>query len=167
MSLNMFRGTGEAWFLPSIADGIQGGGPTVAEKTAGIPLGAGFNQIAGLEPQQNQINTPVLRSKTELQIDGPETFQQVVLTVVEDDGTGVDAESLERKAILTGMEAGAEGWLVLARYTQAPIAGAVLFFIHVKVAAQVPNWDLGASAETTAINLTPTTPLYKGTLQAT
>ena len=164
MGLNMLRGTGEAWYVPTIADPDIG--PKASELTAGIKLGAGFNSINGLARQKSPINVPVLRNRVELQIAGPEQFQSVSVTVVEDDGDGVDAESIERQAILDTMVEGADGWLVLARYTQDPAAGAVLFIIKISVDDQEPVWDLGAAAELTNINLTPSTPLYKRELAA-
>ena len=166
MALNMLRGTGEAWFIPSLSNGIQGGGPTEDELELGIKLGAGFNAINGLARQRNPINTPVMRHRVELQIAGPEQFQSVSVTIVEEDGASVAAEALEREAILTTMVEGAEGWLVFARYTQDPEVGDVLHYIGVTVDDQEPNWDLGAAAMTTNINLTPSTPLYKGVLAA-
>lgn len=162
----MLRGTGEAYFIPALADGTTGGGPTEAELDAGIALGAGFNAITGLERQRSPINTPVLRHRVELQIAGPETFQSVSITIVEDDGTGTDAEAIERQNILDTMVEGAEGWLVLFRYTQDPQVGDTAHYIKIGVDDQEPNWDMGPQAQTTNINLTPSTPLYKGELQA-
>lgn len=164
MSLNMLRGTGEAYFIPSLSAGTQGGGPSENELAAGIRLGAGFNAITGLERQKNPINTPVLRHRVEMQIPGPEQFGSVAVTVVEEDGTSSTAEAQEREAILTTMTEGAEGWLVLFRYTQDPEVGDPCYFIQVKVDDQEPNWTLDAQAMTTNINLTPSTPLYKGVL---
>ena len=166
MALNMFRGTGEAYFAPAVVDMSQGGELLAAELIAALKFGAGFNQIQGLEPQQNQINTPVLRHRTEVQIAGPETFQQVTVTVLEDDGSGVDSDAIERQEVLTTMVADAEGVLILSRYSQAPTIGDPVWCIGVTVASQVPNWDLGATAETTGIVLTPTTPLYKMVMAA-
>lgn len=166
MALNMLRGTGEAWWLPSVADLSTGGGPTEDEMDLGIALGAGFNAINGLSRQRNPINTPVMRHRVELQIAGPEQFQSVSVTVVEEDGTSVTSEAVEREAILTTMVEGADGVLVFSRYNQDPTVGDVLHFIALSVDDQEPNWDLGASAMTTNVNLTPSTPLYKGVLQA-
>lgn len=166
MALNMLRGTGEAYFIPSISNAEHGGGPTEAELDAGIKLGAGFNAINGLARQRNPIQVPVMRHRTELQIAGPEQFQAISLTIVEEDGTSTEGEALERMAILETMVEGATGWLVLFRYTQDPVVGDTAHFIQITVDDQEPNWDLGATAETTDLNLTPATPLFKGELQA-
>jgi len=166
MSLNMLRGTGEAWFIPTLADGVADGGPTAAELAAGIPLGAGLSGLDGLARQKNPINQGVMRHRTELQIAGPEQFQAVTLTVVEEDGTSATSEATEREAILTTLVEGASGWIVFSRYTQTPTTGDVMHFIAVDVDDQEPNWDMGATAMTTNINVTPSTPLLKGTLQA-
>lgn len=167
MSLNMLRGTGEAWWCPSVAN-LQKTGASVTEDEleAGIKLGAGFNAINGLARQRNPINTPVMRHRTELQIPGPEQFQSVSVTVVEEDGTSTSPEAIERDTILTTMVEDSDGVLVLSRYSQEPAVGDPMWMIAAGVDDQEPNWDLGAAAMVTNINLTPSTPLYKGTLAA-
>lgn len=157
MSLFMLRGRGGAWWLPTVSD--PDGKPTVAEIAAGIPLSAAFTAIQGLEPQQNKINIAVLKYKTEAQIGGPETFQNVSVTVAEDDGSGVDADAVERQDALTTMVAPASGVLVLSRTKQTLAAGDKVYTIAARIDAQVPNWALDANAAATAINLSPSTPL--------
>lgn len=164
MSLYMLRGRGGAWWLPSVAD--PSGNPTDAERAAGIPLSAAFNAIAGLEPQQNKINVAVLKYKTEAQIGGPETFQNVSITIVEDDGTGTDADAQERQDALTTMTEGTSGVLILSRTKQTLAAGDKVFSIAASIDSQTPNWNLDAAAATTAINLSPSTPLRPVTLAA-
>lgn len=157
MSLFMLRGRGGAWWLPTVAD--SGGAPTMAEIAAGIPLSAAFTAIQGLEPQQNKINIAVLKYKAEAQIGGPETFQNVSVTVAEDDGSGVDADAVERQNALTTMVAPASGVLILSRTKQTLAAGDKVYSIAAAIDAQVPNWALDANAASTAINLSPSTPL--------
>lgn len=157
MSLFMLRGRGGVWWLPTVAD--PGGAPTVAEITAGQPLSKSFTAISGLEPQTNKINLAVMAYKTEAQIGGPETFQNVSVTIAEDDGAGVDTDALERQAALTVLVAPSSGVLVLSRTKQTLAAGDSVFTIGAAVDAQVPNWTLDAAASTTQINLSPSTPL--------
>lgn len=166
MGLYMLRGKGGAWWLPTIADGVQGGGPTAAELAAGQAFSGAFNAISGLARQRNPINIPVMKHRVEQQIAGPETFQSVAITIPEDDGNGTDADALERIAILTAAAEESTGWLVLSRTKQILTAGDPLFFMQLKVDDQEPNWDLGATAAMTNLNLTPSTPLYRGALQA-
>lgn len=164
MSLYMLRGRGAAWWLPTVAD--PAGAPTAAEMAAGIPLAAAFSQIQGLEPQTNKINVPLMKYKTEAQIGGPETFQDVIVTIAEDDGTGTDQDAVERQDALDTMLADTTGVLVLSRTKQTGAVGDKVFTIAAEIASQVPNWDLGANAATTAINLTPSTPLRPVTVLA-
>jgi hypothetical protein len=157
MSLFMLRGRGGAWWLPTVASPT--GAPTASEIAAGQPLSAAFTAIQGLEPQSNKINVAVLKYKTEAQIGGPETFQNVSVTIAEDDGTGLDADALERKAALTVLVAPSSGVLILSRTKQTLTAADKVFSIAAAVDAQVPNWNLDASAAATQINLSPSTPL--------
>ena len=157
MSLFMIRGRGGAWWLPTVASPT--GAPTVAEIAAGQPLSAAFTAIAGLEPQSNKINIAVLKYRTEAQIGGAETFQDVSVTIAEDDGTGVDADALERQEAITVMVAPSSGVLILSRTKQTLVAADKVFSIAASVDAQVPNWTLDANAASTQINLTPSTPL--------
>lgn len=158
MSLFMLRGTGDARWVPTIAD------PdlkiTVAEWNAGQPLGLSINAIEGLEPQSNKINVPILKKRTEEQIDGPQTFQDVSITIAEDDGTGTSLEALERQEVLEVLVKDASGYLVLNRSSQAtPTTGSKLWVIGGTVSDQVPNWSLDAAAATTQIRISPSTPL--------
>lgn len=164
MSLFMLRGKGGAWWLPTVA--APSGAPTTAEIAAGIPLSAAFNAIQGLEPQSNKINVPVMKYKTEAQIAGPETFQNVSVTIAEDDGTGLDADALERQDALATMLAGTSGVLILSRTKQVLAAGDEVYSIAASVDSQTPNWNLDAAAATTAINLSPSTPLRPVTVLA-
>lgn len=164
MGLFMLRGRGYGWWLPSVAD--PDGEPTIAEIAAGIPLGKAFTSLQGFEPQANKINVPIMAYKSEAQIGGPETFQNVVVTIAEDDGTGVDADALERQDALTTMVAGASGVLILSRTKQALVAADKIHSIACTVDSQTPNWNLDAAAATTAINLSPSTPLRPGVVKA-
>lgn len=158
MSLFMVRGTGDAWWVPTIADPDLK--PTPAEIAAGINLSAAINAITGLEPQSNKINVAILKYKQEPQIDGPETFQDVSITIAEDDGTGTDADALARQVALTTLIKGASGFLVLSRTKQGtPIAADKLSVLGASVGSVVPNWSLDANAATTDVRLSPSTPL--------
>lgn len=157
MSLFMLRGRGGAWWLPTVASPT--GAPTSAEIEAGIPLSAAFTAITGLEPKPSKINVAVMKYKAEAQIGGPETFDNVSVTIAEDDGTGVDADALERQVALTTLVAPSSGVLILSRTKQTLVAADKVFSIAAAVDAQVPNWDLGAAASSTQITLSPSTPL--------
>ncbi len=163
MALFMLRGRGYAFWCPSVAD-LEG--PTVPEITAGIPLTAGINAITGLEPQSNPINVPLWKHKTEAQIEGPQTFQDVAITFAEDDGEGTDADALEQQAALTTLVAGASGVLVMNRTKKSVTveSGDKTHSIRGTVGSAAPNWTLDASAATTAVNLRPSSDLTPGTV---
>lgn len=163
MGMFMLRGKGEAYWLPSVA---SDNGPTLAELAAGIKLGAAFSAIQGLDPQRNPINVPVLKYREEPQIDGPTTYQNVSVTLVEDDGTGTDADALERQDALETMVQGVEGVLFLERYSKTGLVGAKGHMIRAEVASQVPGYDMGATAGSTTVNLSPSSPLLPVTIQA-
>lgn len=163
MALFMFRGTGSAFWLPEVA---SDDGPTEQELTAGFDFSAAFNAIQGLEPQTNPINTPVLKYRAEIQIAGPETFGNIAITVVEDDGKGSSDDALERQQLFEEMAEDTDGVLVLFRDTQDPEEGDTCFMTRGSVGSHTPNWDLGAQAATTDINFLPATPLMRAEVQA-
>lgn len=164
MSLFMLRGEGAAYWLPAVAD--ASGAPTETELAAGIPLHAGINALAGLEPQSNKINIALLKYREEAQIAGPTTFQDVSITVAEEKGSSADVDATQRKAILTTMTKDTTGVLILSRESQDPTSGDTVFSLAASVDDQVPNWTLDASAATTEIRLSPATPLRKVTVLA-
>lgn len=165
MALFMLRGNGYARWCPSVA---ALNSPKLTELTAGIPLTEAINSISGLEPQSNKINVPIWKYKTESQIDGPQTFQDVAVVIAEDDGTGTDADALARQTALETMTTGASGVLVMNRTkkTDVPAAADKVFSIRATVGSQVPNWSLDANAATTSINLSPSSDLTPGTLSS-
>lgn len=165
MALFMLRGSGFARWCPAV---VSLTAPTTAELTAGISLTEAITSITGLEPQSNKINVPIWKYKTEAQIDGPQTFQDVVITIPEDDGEGVDSDALARQAALTTLVKGAEGVLVMNRgkKTDVPASGDKVFSIRAAVGSQVPNWSLDAAAASTNINLSPSSDLTPGVVAA-
>lgn len=165
MALFMLRGNGYAYWCPSVATLTA---PTSAECTAGIPITAAITSITGLEPQTNKINIPIWKYKTEAQIDGPQTFQDVVIGIAEDDGNGTDADALERQNALTTMVQGAEGVLVMKRTgtVHVPTSGDKVHSIRATVGSQAPQWSLDANGAVTNINLSPSSDLTPGTIAA-
>lgn len=105
------RGKSGAMFVPTIANKSA---PTVAELTAGVAIGRAVAAIAGFETTLNRINQPVMAYSEELQIDGPQTFADASMTLLEDDGTGSDADSIERVAAATALVEQASGYIVLS-----------------------------------------------------
>lgn len=163
MALFMLRGKGEAYWLPSVA---SDNGPTEAEIAAGIRLGAAFNAIQGLDPQRNPINVPVLKYREEMQIEGPTTYQNVSVTLVEDDGSGADEDAIERQNSMETMVKDAEGVLFLERASRTGQVGAKGHMIRSTVASQVPGYDMGATQASTTVNLSPSSPLLPVSIQA-
>lgn len=163
MAFYMLRGRANAWWLPSVA----GANPTAAEIAAGQELGDSITALSGFEPQTSKINIPIMKQIEEAQLEGPKTFQDAVLTIAEDDGTGTDAGALQRIAALTTLVAGAQGVLYLSRTKKtSPAAADKGFMMRATVGSQVPGWNLDASAATTNVNLNPTTNLLPVTIAA-
>jgi len=162
MAIFMLRGRGYAYWCPTVADLTK---PTPAEIGAGEDLTPAITAIQGLEPQSNKINVPVWKHKQELQIDGPQTFQDVTITLVEDDGEGTDSDATARQDALETLEEGAEGVLVMNRNsTSGPANGDRTFSLPAVVGSQQPQWSLDASAATTVIALSPSGALTPGTV---
>lgn len=167
MGMIMLRGTGGAWFLPAVADQTETtGGPTSAEIAAGQVLHAAITEITGLEPTRNPINIPLLKYKSEAQIDGPTQFSQITIGIPDEDGLDADADATQRIAALTVMAKGVGGVLLLSRTKQTLIAGDDVWFIALGIDDQVPLFDLGAAFARTNIIGSPTTPLIKGVVLA-
>lgn len=156
MSLYILRGTAEARWLPTIADPDMR--PTIAEWTAGQPLSLSITALEGLDPQTSKVNVPIMKKLVEEQIDGPVTFQDAALIVVEDNGKGTSPEALERQQVLTVLVQGVDGYLAINRVSQdIPEADDEVWVMAGTVSKPAPSWDLGASAATRKINLAPAT----------
>lgn len=162
MALFIFRGTGAAYWLDEVA---SDDGPTETEMGEGFDFSRAFNAIQGLEPQQNPINTPVLEHKTELTIEGPETFGQVTITIVEDDGDGSDSDAQVQQQAVEELDQGVSGVLVLSRTKKDPGTGDTVYMVRGSFGRQTPVWTLDAAAATTQLNFFPTSPLEKVEIQ--
>ena len=134
------RGKSGAIFCPTIADKAA---PTVAEITAGTPIGRAVATITGFETSLNRINQPVMAYAEELQVDGPQTFTDASMVLLEDDGTGSDDDSTERTAAYTALVEGASGYIVLVpKSAAAPAAATKVEVWPVKVGARNRSWSL-------------------------
>ena len=159
----MLRGTGGAWWLPTVADQTETtGGPTPSEITAGQELHAAITEITGLEPSRSPINIPLLKYKSEAQIDGPTQFSQITIGIPDEDGLDTDDDATQRMAALTSMPKATSGVLLLSRTKQVLVADDEVWFIALGIDDQVPLFDLGAAFARTNIIGSPTTPLTKG-----
>lgn len=105
------RGKSSARLVLTIANKAA---PTVAELTAGTDLSKAVAAIGGFETTLNRINQPVMAYAEELQIDGPQTFADASMTLLEDDGTGADADSVAREAAYVALDEQTTGYIVLA-----------------------------------------------------
>lgn len=103
------RGTSKIWFLPAVAD-ISA--PTVAEVNAGTDLSPFINGITGFQYQNERIDTPVLSSSFNFQIDGPDTVSDSSIQCTDDNGGTTAARTLLPK--------GTSGFLMLMPYGRVP-----------------------------------------------
>ncbi|MBO9555610.1 hypothetical protein [Cellulomonas sp.] len=165
MALYMWRGTGSAYWLPADIE-VGPLGPT-EEQLADpdvLDLTDSTTGVSGLETTPNNINVPILRSRTPIQIAGEETLGTPTLTVVDDDGT--DSLALLRQEVLDTLTPGAEGTLVFFLHTQAPAVGDKCYWQREVVSAQVPTLTLDAAASTVGITFAASHALRKGAVQA-
>lgn len=136
------RGKSSAILCPTVA-GFDDAEITVAELTAGVNLSKAVTAIAGFETTLNRINTPVMAYAEELQSDGPQTFADASMTLVEDDGTGTDGDSVARKAAYIALDEQATGIMALApKKAGALIAGDDVELWPVRVGARNRGWGL-------------------------
>jgi hypothetical protein len=141
MSLFFRRGQAGAWWIPTIALPLN-----IAEITAGQELHTAFAGVTGFDTQLNRINTPVLKYRRELQLDGPETFGDATITFIEDDGTGSDQDSVDRNDISDVMVEGASGYIVFHPNKQTLVASDIVEIWPVKIGARNRTWSLDAEA---------------------
>lgn len=161
MALFMFRGTGAAIWLKG-AEALDT--ITADDIIGGFNLSRAFNNIQGLEPSQAPINIAVLEHKTELTLEGPETFGRVTITIVEDDGEGSSQDAVVMQEALEKLDDGEEGVLVLSRTKKTVEAGDTVFAVSGAFGRQTPDWSTDATAATTNCNFYPTSPLEKVTV---
>lgn len=150
MALFMWRGTGSAYAVPVSV--LSGGAPSLADITDPdtVDLTDALTAVSGFDSTPNNIATPVLRSKTPIQIPGEVTLGNPVLTLVDDPGE--DDAATARQRALDELQAGTEWTLVFFMNTQEPDNGDRGYYIPVTVSNQVPTLSLDAVAATIAIN---------------
>jgi len=165
MALYMWRGTGSAFWLPETIQ-VADGGPelTMFDDPEVIDLTDGVTGLSGFETTPSMINTPVLRSRTSLQIPGESTFGNPQLVIVDDNG--VDADALKRQEILDSLVEDVAGTLVFFMHTQVPAVGERCYWLKASVNGQVPALSLDAQSATVAINLAAQSALKKGAVVA-
>lgn len=166
MALYMWRGTGSAYWLPADIE-VGANGPTTAQiETAGVlDLSDSTTGLSGFETTPNNVNVPILRSRTSYQIAGEETLGTPTLTVVDDDGTDSIADA--RQLVIDTLEVDEEGTIVFFLTTQDPQAGDRCYWQREKVSAQTPTLSLDAAASTIGVTFAAQHPLRKGVLDPT
>lgn len=140
------RGKSSAVFVPLVADTTLAT-VSLAELAAGTNLSKAVASIAGFETTLNRINQPVMAYAEELQIDGPQTFADASMTLLEDDGTGADGDSTARQDAYDALEEQSTGYIVLApRKAGALIAADLIEVWPVRVGARNRGWGLETEA---------------------
>lgn len=157
MALYSLRGNSNTYWVPALT--ITGGKVSKAAIKLGQELGDAVTSLQGFEPQSSKINVPIQKKFAEVQIEGPQTFQDAVLTIAEDNGNGTDADALQRQAALKTLVKGAEGYIVMLRGSTDVTVGKTAWVMAGTVGSVVPGWGFDASAATTAVNINPSTDL--------
>lgn len=133
------RGKSGAWLVLTIADPSA---PTATEIAAGTKLSQALTAIAGFETTLNRVNTPVMAYQTELQTDGPRTFGDASMTLMEDDGSGTDSDSVARAAAYTALAEGTTAYIVFTPKTTAATTAAKAEVWPIKIGAKNRSWSL-------------------------
>lgn len=140
------RGKSSAYLVPTVASATKSQ-VTLAELAAGTNLSKAVAAIAGFETALNRINQPVMAYPEELQIDGPQTFADASMTLLEDDGTGSDADSTARVAAYTALAEQSTGFIVFSpTKSGALIAADKIEVWPVRVGARNRGWGLETEA---------------------
>lgn len=127
------RGKSNAWLLPAISGAA---GPTLAEITAGTELGGVIAGISGFETTLNRVQQPTLKYAQDFQVDGPQQFGDAQMIILDDDGVGSDAESVERQTASTVLQEQTTGYIVLSPRKTTPIAGTKVHVFPQKIGAR-------------------------------
>lgn len=158
------RGKSSARLVLTIANKAA---PTAAELTAGTDLSKAVAAIAGFETTLNRINQPVMAYSEELQIDGPQTFADASMTLLEDDDTGVDGDSVARVAAYTALDEGTSGYIVLApKKAGALVATDDCEVWPIRVGARNRGWGLETEAARYVVQFAITGPPEKDAVVA-
>lgn len=160
------RGRSASHFCPTLADPNA---PKLAtEITAGTELSAAVAAIAGFETTLNRINQPVQKYAQEVQVDGPQQFQDASMTLLENDGSGVDADSVARDEAYAVLEEGATGYLVLHPTKAAGFTvGDEVEVWPVKVGARNRSWAMETETARYVVQYAITGPPIKDAVIAT
>lgn len=150
MSAFFLRGKGGVRFVTTIANTSA---PTAAELAAGVALERAVTAIDGFNTQLNRVQTPVLAYRQELQHDGPETFADSGLTIIDDDGTGTDVDSVAYAAAATALVKGATGYLVFCRTHQTMAATRKVWVYPVRVGSVQAGWTMDATLASSRVEI--------------
>lgn len=120
--------------------------PTVAEIAAGVPFS---NVIAamsdGWKVALNRISQEVLGQQQDRQVDGPVQPGDASMSLLDDDGTGSDVDSVYAQAVSTAMVKNTSGYVVISPKTKTIIAGTKVHEYPIKIGAR--NDDMGLQAQ--------------------
>lgn len=144
MSMNFWRGKGELLYVATIGNAAA---PTASEIAAGVVLSAGVNGVRGFTSTVNRIGVPILASDVDVQVNGPSTFVDSGLDLIEDDGVGSAADDVARRLAITTLAKDVTGYLVFCRFKKkaAMIAAVKVDVFTGFVAASNKEWTLDAN----------------------
>jgi hypothetical protein len=144
MSMFFWRGSGDLLYVPTIANTAA---PTAAEIAAGTSLAMGVTAVRGFQSNINRVGVPVLGYDTDVQINGPSTFVDSGLDLIEDNGTGSNADDVARRTAITTLAKGTVGYIVFCRTKKkAAMIAAVKVDVYAGyVAASNPVWSMDST----------------------
>ena len=150
MSKFFYRGKGSLKFVPTLTDYTA---PTATQVNSGTDLGKAVVNISGFVTKLNRVNTPVLDYDVEVQIDGPQTFQDSSLQLLEDDGV-TDADSAAIAAAQAALVDEATGYFVFCRTAKGTLtAGDKVYVFPARIGSNNPSWTLAAEPARSEIDV--------------
>jgi hypothetical protein len=158
------RGKSGLWLVPTITAVAA---PTVAQIAAGINLSKTVIAVNNFETQVNRLSVGVMYYSTELQLAGPQQFQDASLVITDDDGTGSDGDSTARQAAIAGLTDSLAAYLVFSKYKPgALVATDKVEVWPIQVVTQNTDWTLDPAAARINVPVVVTSPPTKNAVVA-
>lgn len=134
------RGKSEVVFVLTISNTAA---PTVAEIAAGVPMSDVIAAMSdGWKVALNRVSQEVLGSQQDRQVDGPIQPGDASMSLLDDDGTGSDDDSVYAQAVSTAMVIGTQGYVVISPRKKVIIAATKVHVYPVKIGQRNDDMSL-------------------------
>lgn len=152
MSMSFWRGKGDLLYVATIANAAA---PTAAEIAAGVVLSTGVNAVRGFTSTVNRVGVPILSTDVDVQVNGPATFVDSGIDLIEDDGVGSATDDVARRTAVTTLAKDVTGYFVFSRFKKkaAMIAAVKVDVFTGFVAASNKEWTLDANVAKRSVEI--------------